>query len=65
MEVNERFVKIGKFPVAETIPVDGAFQIKVVGDDNIYHFTCVKTEKKTNNDGTFDEVYILKYQPHE
>ena len=63
MEINERFVKLGKFPVSETIPVDGHFQIKVVGYDELYEFTCVKTERKSNNDGTCDEVYVLKYNP--
>jgi len=63
MDLNEKFVKLGKFPVSETIPVDGSFQIKVVGEDEIYHFECVKIEKKSNQDGTYDEVYVLKYRP--
>jgi hypothetical protein len=63
LSINERYVKPGKFPISETIPVDGSFQLKVVGYDELYEFTCVKVEKKTNNDGTYDEVYILKYQP--
>lgn len=59
MEINERWVKVGKFPINESIQVDGHFQIKV-GED-FYYFDCVKVEKKSNQDGTYDEIYILKH----
>jgi len=61
MNINERWVKVGKFPIDEEIPVDGSFQIKVVGSDTVYHFTCTKVEHKTNNDGTIDTVAVLKW----
>ena len=64
MTINEKFVKLGKFPVTETIPVDGTFQIRVVGHEEVYYFECVKVEQKSNQDGSYDEVYVLKYVPH-
>lgn len=65
MEIDNRYIKLGKFPIAETIPVDGSFQIKVFGSEEVYYFQCVKVEQKSNQDGTCDEIYILKYNPHE
>lgn len=59
LSLNERYIKLGKFPITETIPVDGAFQIRV--GEEIYYFQCVKVEKKSNQDGTYDEVYICKH----
>jgi hypothetical protein len=63
MEVKERYVKLGKFPVKETIPVDGGFSINVAGEETL-HFECVKVEHKSNQDGTIDEIYILKHRPY-
>lgn len=63
LTVNERWVKVGKFPISETIPVDGTFHIKVIGYEDLYEFVCVKVEQKSNNDGSYDEIYVLKHQP--
>ncbi len=61
MEVNERFIKIGKVPVTETLELGSSFQLKL-GEDFLY-FSCVKIEEKDNQDGTKDVIYILKHNP--
>lgn len=63
LHLNERFLKLGKFPILETIPVDGSIQIKLLGYEDAVWFDCVKTEKKSNQDGTYDEIYVMKWRP--
>lgn len=60
MEINERFVKIGKVSVSFSMELGGTTQIKFAGEELFRHFECVKSEKKDNQDGTFDEIYHLK-----
>lgn len=62
MEINETFVKLGRFPYS-TVPIGSFLQVRVVGDTKVYHFECVKEERKNNQDGTMDVVSVLKWNP--
>ena len=47
-----------KIPVTYSIPLDGHIQYK--WGDEVLQFQCVKIDHKTQQDGTYDEIYILK-----
>ena len=61
MTINERWVNVGKVPVPHSMELGGTFPIKFPDADTYYHFECVKIEKRDNMDGTYDEIYILKF----
>lgn len=63
MQVNERFIKIGKVPVSTSVPLGTSTFITIPGEEFNYQFTCVKVEQKDLQDGTYDEIYILKHSP--
>lgn len=62
MEVNEKFIKIGKLPVSTEIPLGSHIQIQIPGD-GFYQLQCVKVEHKDLQDGTEDIIYSLKHDP--
>ncbi len=60
LSVNTRYIKIGKVEVPFSMELGSVTQIKFAGEDVFRHFEAVKIEKKDNQDGTYDEVYIVK-----
>lgn len=63
MELNEKFVKIGTLPVSIPMELGGAIQLRIIGEDELYTLECVKSEKRDLQNGTYDEIYILKHSP--
>ncbi len=61
--INERFLKIGKIPYPHALQIDQSVSLKFMGDENYQTFEVVKIETKSNQDGSVDEVYILKHSP--
>lgn len=61
MEINERWVKIGKVPVSHNLNLGSGFQIKFPEMEEYLQFTCVKIEHKDNQDGSEDITYVLKF----
>lgn len=62
MEVNERFIKVGKLPFGTELILGSTVIMKDSGiGGQEYLLTCVKIEEKDNQDGTMDVIYVLKY----
>ena len=63
MDINERFIKIGKLPFADELNLGDSVQVLVVGHEQSYGLRCVKVEHNDNQDGSENITYVLKYDP--
>jgi hypothetical protein len=63
MKVNETFFRLsrGNVPIPTGALKEGQEDVSVSVNGVEYIFSVVKTERLNNQDGTYDEVMILKY----
>ena len=58
--VNERLIKISSpIPTVKKLKLGQDVEMTIAGQE--ITLNCVKIEQKDNQDGTVDEVYVLKY----
>ena len=59
-QVNERFVKLSsQIPYPSEIVMDSDITVRIGSHE--FQATCVKVDTKSNQDGTVDKVYIVKF----
>ena len=63
MELNEVWFRVGNLPTNLELELGSIVHLKEMKSGIVYELTAVSSKRKDNQDGTYDEIFSLKYDP--